>query len=301
MEYTENYRPDFFSDETIVNAAARLNALKAAGVDTIIDLTVLGLGRHVPSLAKVATLTDLNIIVSTGLYTFNEVPGPFAFYGPGLLLDAPEPMIDHFVKDITVGLAGTTIKAGELKCAIDMPGLTRGVERVMRAIAQTHRITGTPITVHTAPQAETGLIVQQILSEEGVDLENVIIGHCGDTSDIDYLMKLADKGSILGMDRFGINFTTTTEGRVRTIAEMIKRGYGDRLALSHDCTCWSDFFPTVEHYNAAMPDHHYLHISQQVVPALLEAGVTQLQVDRMFIDNPRRHIEGKAGRRAASA
>src|ERR1700760_1606497 len=76
-EYTLNYRPDFFAAETISKAAVRLNALKAAGIDTIIDLTVLGLGRHIPSLAQVAALTDLNIIVSTGVYTFDEVPGPF--------------------------------------------------------------------------------------------------------------------------------------------------------------------------------------------------------------------------------
>lgn len=49
MEYTFNYRPDFFSEKTITDAADRLNELKAAGIDTIIDLTVLGLGRHMPT------------------------------------------------------------------------------------------------------------------------------------------------------------------------------------------------------------------------------------------------------------
>ena len=299
MEYTQNYRLDFFEDQTIARAAARLNALKAAGYDTIIDLTVLGLGRHIPSLAKVAARTDLNIVVSTGLYTFDELPGPFAFYGPGLLCDAPEPMIAHFVKDIEQGMGGTAIKAGELKCAIDMPGLKPGVERAMRAVARAHRMTGVPITVHTAPQIQSGLIVQRVLAEEGVNLEDVVIGHCGDTSDVDYLMKLADKGSILGMDRFGVNFTITTPERIKTIVEMVKRGYIDHLTLSHDCVCWSDFFPSVEQYNAAMPDHHYLHIHQQVIPALLEAGVTQGQLDKMFIHNPRRHFEAAARRFAA--
>lgn len=299
MEYTFNYRPDFFTDETIAKAAARLNALKAAGFDTIVDLTVLGLGRHVPSLAKVAALTDLNIILSTGVYTFNALPAPFQFYGPELLCDAPEPMVEHFVRDITVGMAGTGIRAGELKCAIDEPGLTPGVERVMRAVAQAHLITGVPITVHTAPLKETGLIVQRVLAEEGVNLEDVVIGHCGDTTDIDYLMKLADKGSLLGMDRFGINFSMTTAGRVKTITEMVKRGYADQLALSHDCCCWSDFFPSVERYGQALPDHHYLHIRNDVIPALMEAGVTQQQIDKMFIDNPRRHFEAAAKRFSA--
>ena len=296
MEYTQNYRPDFFEDETAVRAAAKLNALKAAGIDTIVDLTVLGLGRHIPNLAKVAARTDVNIIVSTGAYTFDEVPAPFAFYGPGLLCNAPEPMIAHFVRDIVEGIGGTGIKAGELKCAIDTLGLRPGVERIMRAVARTHAITGVPITVHTAPQTESGLVVQRVLAEEGVNLEDVIIGHCGDTTDIDYLMKLADKGSILGMDRFGINFTITPEQRIRTITDMVHRGYVDHLTLSHDCACWSDFFPTVDAYNAAMPDHHYLHIHQKVLPALLEAGVTHRQIEKMFVDNPRRHFEAAAKR-----
>src|ERR1700739_724911 len=92
-EYTLNYRQDFFNDETVVKAAADLNALKAAGIDTIIDLTVLGAGRYIPALAKVAALTDINIIVSTGVYTFTEVPMPFAYQGPGLMYDIPEPMV----------------------------------------------------------------------------------------------------------------------------------------------------------------------------------------------------------------
>jgi phosphotriesterase-related protein len=299
MEYTYNYRPDFFADETITKAAARLNALKATGIDTIIDLTVLGLGRHVPSLIKVAPLTDLNIVISTGLYTFDEVPGPFAYHGPGLLLDAPEPMVDLFVRDITEGVGGSAIKAGMLKCAIDLPGLRPGVERVLRAVARANVLTGTPITVHTAPQVETGLIVQHVLAEEGVNLEDVIIGHCGDSKEVDYLMKLADKGSLLGMDRFGVEFAITMEERVATIAQMVKRGYVGQMALSHDCCAWSDFFPQVEDYHRAMPRHHYLHIHDEVIPALLEAGVSQRDLDTMFIDNPRRHFENVARHFAA--
>jgi phosphotriesterase-related protein len=299
MEYVYNYRTDFFGDDTITNAAARLNALKATGIDTIIDLTVLGLGRHVPSLAKLGPLTDLNIVVSTGAYTFDEVPNPFAYVGPGLLHDRPEPLVEHFVRDITEGLAGTRIKAGMLKCAIDAAGLRPGVERIMRAVGRANVLTGCPITVHTAPLAETGLIVQRVLSEEGVNLEDVVIGHCGDSKDVDYLMRLADRGSLLGMDRFGVEFAITMEERVATIAEMVRRGYAGRMALSHDCCAWSDFFPRIEDYHAAMPRHNYLHIHNEVIPALLDAGVSQRDLDAMFVDNPRRLFEATARNFAA--
>ncbi len=299
-EYTYNYRPDFFEEKTVTDAVARLNELKAAGIDTIVDLTVLGLGRHMPTLKKAAAQTELNIVVSTGAYTFDAVPSAFQFWGPGLLKHVPEePMVEHFVRDITEGIAGTGVKAGMLKCAIDEPGLKPGVERVMRAIARANRETGTPITVHTAPLQETGLIVQKLMREEGVDLEDVVMGHCGDTTDIDYLMKIADGGSILGMDRFGVDFVISMKQRVATIAEMVRRGYADQLTLSHDCCAWSDFFPSVDDYGAAMPNHNYMHIHNDVIPAMLEAGVSLDDIDKMFVDNPRRYFEGVADRFAA--
>ena len=293
MEYTLNYRPDFFTDETIDNAAARLNEIKALGYDTIVDLTVLGLGRHVPSLLAVAERTEVNMVLSTGLYTFDAVPGPFEFHGPGLLLDAPEPMVDLFVRDITVGMAGTSARAGMLKCAIEAAGLRPGVERAMRAVARAHVETGTPITVHTAPREHTGLEVQRVFEEEGVDLTRVVIGHCGDTTDVDYLARLADKGSLLGMDRFGVDFGITTQQRVDTIAQMVRRGYASQLALSHDCCIgWSDYFPRFEDYRQAMPNHQLRHIHDDVLPMLREAGVGEADIDAMFTANPRRLFGG---------
>lgn len=301
MEYTFNYRPDFFEEATVTNAAARLNELKAAGFDTIVDLTVLGLGRHMPTLARAAALTELNIIASTGAYTFDDVPSPFGFYGPGLLRHAEvDPLIEHFVRDITQGIAGTGIKAGMLKCAIDEPGMKPGVERVMRAVARAHRETGAPITVHTAPLQQTGLLVHQLMEEEGVNLERLVLGHCGDSTDVDHLQRLADKGSILGMDRFGVDFTITMQQRVDTIAELVKRGYASQLALSHDCCCWSDFFPSVDDYHHALPNHNFLHIHNDVLPALREAGVSQADIDAMFIDNPKRYF-AQAAKAAAQA
>jgi phosphotriesterase-related protein len=277
-----------------------LNALKRLGIDTIIDLTVLGLGRNVPLIAKVAERTDVNIIVATGCYTLDQLPKPLQVYGPGLMFDSPDPMPDMFVRDIQVGVYGTRVKAGALKCAIDAPGLTTGVERVLRAVAKANLRTGAPITVHTSCHHQTGLIAQRVLTEEGVDLRDVIIGHCGDSTDLDYLMKLADQGSILGMDRFGMNIMLPLKDRVATLAEMVKRGYVDRLALSHDCFCWSDFFPSEQHRARMFPEHSYLYVPQVVVPALLEAGVTQDQIDIMQIANPRRHFED-AARRFANA
>jgi phosphotriesterase-related protein len=133
-------------------------------------------------------------------------------------------MVDLFVGDIEDGITGTGVRAGVLKCAIDAQGMTAGVERVMRAVAKAHRRTGVPITVHTHPTSKQGLAVADVLADEGVDPRRVVLGHSGDTTDVDHLGELADAGFLLGMDRFGINLDTTFEARADTLVEMCRRG-----------------------------------------------------------------------------
>src|ERR1700758_4708190 len=203
-EIAQNY-PEAWGDEAkrVADAAARLTELKSRGVDTIVDLTVVGLGRYIPRIARVAAQTALNIVVATGLYTYNDVPFYFHYLGPGTPLDGPEIMTEMFVRDIEQGIADTGIKAAILKCATDEPGVTPGVERVLRAVAQAHRQTGVPISTHTHAATRRGLEQQRIFAEEGVDLSRVVIGHSGDTTDIGYLEELIGNGSYIGMDRFG--------------------------------------------------------------------------------------------------
>ena len=42
--------------------------------------------------------------------------------------------------------------------------------------------------------------------------------------------------------------------------------------------------------NPLFADEHpsYLHLSTQILPRLLEAGVTREQIDEMLVENPRR-------------
>ncbi|WP_457148889.1 phosphotriesterase family protein [Mycobacterium sp. URHB0021] len=290
-EITDNY-PDVWGDEAKreADAIARLNELKSRGVDSIVDLTVIGLGRYIPRIARIAAETDINIVVATGVYTYNDVPMHFHFSGPGTLLDGPEPMVEMFVRDIEQGIAGTDIKAAILKCATDEPGVTAGVERVLRAVAQAHRRTGVPISTHTHAPTRRGLEQQRIFAEEGVDLTRVVIGHCGDSTDVDYLEEIIGNGSFIGMDRFGLDLMLPFEDRVDTVARMCERGHADKMVLSHDASCFIDWLPE-ELVPVAVPNWHYLHIHNDVIPALKQRGVTDGQLSTMLVDNPRRVFE----------
>jgi len=291
----QNY-PDEWGDEDarVADAVSKLTALVDAGVRTIVDPTVIGLGRYIPRIQRIAEqVPGLNIVVATGCYTYDDVPFFFHYRGPALNeamgAEVPDPMVDMFVGDIREGIAGTGARAGMLKCAIDHQGLTAGVERVMRAVAKAHRQTGVPITVHTHPGSQQGLAAHRVLADEGVDSRRVVLGHSGDSTDADHLTALAEAGFVLGMDRFGINLDTTFEARADIVVEMCRRGYADQMVLVHDASCYIDWLaPGVMEL---LPQWHYLHIEQDVLPYLREHGVTEEQIITMLVDVPRRVLE----------
>ncbi|HEY2315064.1 MAG TPA: phosphotriesterase-related protein [Streptosporangiaceae bacterium] len=288
-EVRANYPADWAEDDRVDDAIAKISALAGRDCQTIVDPTVLGLGRDIQRIRRVADGTDLNIIVATGLYTYNEVPLYFKYRTPGV--DGVDPMTQLFIGDITTGIAGTGIKAAFLKCAIDDQGMTPGVERVLRAVARAHAETGAPVTVHTHPHSGTGRDALRVLRAEGVDLTKVVLGHSGDSTDLDYLSELADAGCLLGMDRFGLDIITPFEDRVETVAAMCSRGYAGSMVLSHDASCYIDWFPP-EVVPLFAPTWHFEHMFDDVLPALMSRGVTDAQIETMLVDNPRRYFGG---------
>jgi phosphotriesterase-related protein len=133
----------------------------------------------------------------------------------------------------------------------------------------------------------------ELYAKEGVDLTKVVIGHAGDSNDLDYLRWIMDQGATIGCDRFGLDLFNPTDQRVATIAALCAQGYADRIVLAHDAACYMDFFSGEagqEALAAAVPNWHYLHISNDVLPALREQGVTDAQITTMLVDNPRRYF-----------
>jgi phosphotriesterase-related protein len=171
------------------------------------------------------------------------------------------------------------------------------VERIARAIARTHVETGAPITVHTSGPHQTGRIAVRIFREEGVDLSKVVIGHAGDSNDLDYLAELADTGVLLGMDRFGLDLFNPTAERIKTIVALASRGYAASMVLAHDANCFIDYFGAAHDAAraAAAPNWHYEHITDDVLPALLASGVTRGQIEEMMVENPVRYFTPAKG------
>jgi phosphotriesterase-related protein len=277
----ENWPHLFHREEALARSVDLLAEARNAGVQTLVDLTTVDLGRDVPFVAEAARRSGMQVIVATGVW-----------WRPPRYVDShsADDLAALFIHDIERGCQGTDIRAGIIKCATDTAGVTPAIETVLRATARAHRATGVPISTHTYAAGKMGLEQHRIFREEGVDLSRVVIGHSGDSEDLAYLQTLTGAGSTLGMDRFGIHRLLPTDKRVAVIAELCRRGEAGRMVLSHDTNCVSESI-TPEAMQERLPDWRYTHIPLDVVPALRAAGVTQGQIDQMLIANPRTLFE----------
>jgi phosphotriesterase-related protein len=275
------------TDEVIERATQELVSAKELGVRTVVDLTPINIGRDIRVIREVARRAELQVVAATGLYYTEE---------PWLEAWPAEKLVEWLIRDLTDGIQGTDVKAGIVKCATNHAGVTPTNRKLLQVAARLHRESGVPISTHTAVENRSGLAQQDVFEQEGVDLGRVVIGHCGDSEDLDYLEAILARGSFIGMDRFGIDIILPTEKRVATIAELCRRGHAGRMVLSHDACCHIDFFPAPHAtLAAAAPKWNYRHIPADVVPALRKAGVSEDQIRAMTVDNPRRIFEAEGG------
>ena len=74
-----HYPAPWDEEERVSDAIDKLKSLSGLGIRSIVDPTVVGLGRYIPRVQRIADEVDLNIIVATGLYTYKEIPPNFHY------------------------------------------------------------------------------------------------------------------------------------------------------------------------------------------------------------------------------
>jgi phosphotriesterase-related protein len=282
--------PGFGSwDEEAEVAAARqrLTQLKQVGVDTILDMTIPGLGRDPALVARAAEGTGVRVMFATGYYTLDWLPHAFQFRGPGKFLDGDDRLLESlFERDVTKGMGDTGIRAAVLKLVTDVKGMTRDVTRLARAVANVSVRTGAPICTHANAATRRGLDQQRIFAEHGVDLGQVVIGHCNETTDLDYLQQIIDAGSYVGWDRCGQIMDVPLDLQLDTLAELCYRGNASRVMLSHDKASFMDYWTNPE-VDQVMPDWQYTYVHHGVLPGLRDRGVPDEELEQMLVRNPR--------------
>ncbi len=281
-QFPHLYDPDHERRQAVEQA----QAVMEYGVRTIVDPAVMDLGRDARFSAEVAERTGIQVVMATGIYGshYTFLPHHFQMHDVDYLADA-------FVHDLEEGIQGTSIKAAFLKCAVDEPGVTEDVEKVLRAAARAHGRTGRPIMAHSHPGTRRGLEIMDVFDDEGVDPARVQIAHTGDTDDLEYIEELLGRGPFIGMDRYGLDIILPTDRRNATVVELVKRGYAERMMLSQDACAAFDWYPP-EMISEMAPRWNMTFLFEDVIPALEAAGVTEAQVDVMLGEAPRRWLAG---------
>lgn len=286
-EATRFQFPHLYDEQAEWDAAiADANAVKGHGVSTVVEPSAMFLQRDAAFSKRVADESGLQVILATGIYTYDHLPQP-------LLNRDEDALAEIFVHEIDNGIQGTGIKAAFIKCAADEPGVTPSIEKVHRAAARASMQTGRPIMAHSRPASGTGPEQMRIFTEEGVDPAKVQIAHTGDTDDLGYIEKLLETGCWIGMDRYGLDLFLPTEARNKTVLALLEQGFADRMFLSQDfCSTIDWFTPEVQEQlkEQAVPKWSMTFLFEEVIPELKERGMTDEQLTTMMVENPRRWL-----------
>ncbi|MDD5288228.1 MAG: amidohydrolase family protein [Dehalococcoidales bacterium] len=276
--------PEFMVNDAFERIVRRLKEAKEGGVDTIVDMTTNDLGRDVNLMAEASRRSGVNIIACAGWW--RDVPRFVADL-------TPDQMARAFVREIEEGIAGTNIKAGILKSASDFEGVTPPHENGLRAVARAHKITGVPIAIHSYHPGQIARQQLRILRQEEVDMRRIKVDHSNDTTDIEFLLGILERGCFLGLDRYPGRMASPM-ARTKTLKALIDAGYADRLCPSHDTSLAYVLRDgeTPEKVEESNP-HRLLYMKKTVFPWLREMGVKDSVISRLCIDGPRNFFEGK--------
>lgn len=274
-----------FPDRTL--AAARmvdkLMEAKAAGVDTIIDLSTADAGRDVRFGQEVARRSGMQIVAATG----------FRFAPESYKVQTVEEIAETFIREIEQGIEETGIKAGVIKVAAVSAAVTPAEEKGFKAAAHANKATGVPIETHTDAGNRGGETQAAILEAEGISPARVSLGHSDDTKDVNYLIGLAKRGYTIGIDHVFWGAVRIENGqpdyvrylrqipwhqRAAYVKQLIDAGFGDKIFLSND---WELEREQVN------PDG-FLFNTRKTIPYLMQLGVSLRQIHAITVDNPKR-------------
>ena len=289
-----NHDPNFVLD-AIGNPLAHtivpeLEAYRAAGGSSLVELTPIGVGRHPHVLAAMARLTGLNIVMSTAFYIE-------PFHPPFLFRAREKDIAELFVEELTVGVAGTGIRAGIIGEIGTGSPPTPDELKVVRAAAEAHHETGVSINLHRTsyPGPNEVLGPLDLLLDLGVPPDRIVVSHCDERPEPELALEVARRGAYVEMDTWGMEMWATRwvfgneeipaasdRDRLEMLAELIHRGYLRQILLSQDVCNKAQL--------ASQGGYGYAHLLRSVRDRLRVLGVSESEQRILFQENPQRML-----------
>uniref|UniRef100_A0A0B7AJ04 Uncharacterized protein n=2 Tax=Arion vulgaris TaxID=1028688 RepID=A0A0B7AJ04_9EUPU len=167
-------------------------------------------------------------------------------------------------------------------------------KRSLRSSASLQEELGCPIIMHPGRYEMAPTEILRILLEAGGKAEHTVMSHLDRTFfNTQTLLEFAELGSYLEYDLFGteLSYYQLNEAadmpsdaqRIQTVKILLDEGYEDRLLLSHDIH--------TKHKLMKYGGHGYSHILMNVVPKMLQRGISQDQVNKMLKTNPQTWLQ----------
>ena len=257
------------------NSVKELLNFKSVGGQTLVEASTLDYGRNLGLLKKMAEETGVNVIATTG---FNK----HIYYPKWVEEKSMEEIADILAGDILDGEKESGVRAGFIKIGTYYNMIHPLEEKTTIAAATAQKKCGAPIWGHT--EAGTmGMEILDILEKENVDFSTVALGHLDRNADEYYLLKLAERGIYIQFDGPGKVKYYPDSVRVQLLKSLIAHGHIDQLLISGDMGRAS----YLEGYGGG-PGFRF--IKTKFIARLLDEGVTQEEIDKIFIENPRRWL-----------
>ena len=263
-------------------AIAELRRFHTAGGGTLVDLTPTGIGRDPDALVRISRETGVTVVCGTSFYIEEVHPAWVA-------TAATEDLAAHFIRELTIGIDDTGVRAGIIGELGTSQRVTGSEERVLRAAAVAQQEAGCAINVHVDIFGRESGRILTILEDAGADLERVILSHWDHHDlDLDEQRAALALGAVVEYDGFGResyldeighHWARDTE-RVAGIAALVREGYGRQLLLSSDICLKTDL--------RAYGGLGYDHVLVSIVPELRRSGIDEQQINQLLVTNPAR-------------
>ena len=267
-----------FSDSPLVRS--EMERLRSSGVNSVVEVSCIDMGRNVRALADLSRASGLNIICSTGFYLEK--------YHPSWLKDAPVEKIEEvFRREFSEGIDGTGIKPGVIgEVAGEKTQITDAETKVMIAAAHVACEVGCAVTTHCQLGC-MALKEADLLLGNGVSLQKVVLGHLDLANDLDYYRRVLARGVSIGFDTCGKVAYLADEQRARNLVTLAREGYAGQIVLSTDVSRQS--------YMHGKGGFGYTAVMDRVLPMAREFGLAERDVRTMLVENPARIFDIEGG------
>ncbi|MDF2373603.1 MAG: hypothetical protein P1V21_22730 [Rhizobiaceae bacterium] len=270
--------PDFALN-SVTKSGEELRRFSQAGGRTICELTAVDFGRNINNIKAVADLVpEVNVIVTAG---YNR---PY-YMGHWISSVSEADMIRDTVRDLTVGIDGTDVKAGIIKCGTEYNNFNEKGQKLVRVAAAAYRETGRPVITHTTA-GTMGYQQSELLLEKGVDAHRITLSHMDRNLDFHEHLRVTKLGVYIGFDSFGKAKYGPETDRLNLLRKLIDAGAGNRILIGND-------LGRPSYWNAYGGGPGLDFLWTEIKSRMLENGFTETEWNMLAIDNPRRFFAGE--------